>query len=177
VQLANFRSGGDTGNESPWAILRESQSHTLSIPATAQVVTIDIGDPADIHPRNKQEVGRRLALAARHVAYGESLVFSGPVFRKAQFTGNMVRIEFEPQASALAVRGGGNVVSGFEVAGDDRRFHPATAVIGDGAIVATSDEVPTPRALRYAWSDNPEQADLINSDGLPASPFRTDDWK
>ena len=177
VQLANFRSGGDTASESPWAILRESQSHTLSLPATAQVVTIDIGDPADIHPRNKQEVGRRLALAARHVAYGESLVFSGPVFRKAQFTGNRVRIEFEPKASALAVRGGGNVVSGFEVAGDDRRFHPAIAVIEHGAIVAASDEVPTPRALRYAWSDNPVQANLVNSDGLPASPFRTDDWK
>jgi len=104
-------------------------------------------------------------------------VFSGPVFQKAQFTGNKVRIEFEPQASALAVRGGGNVVSGFEVAGDDRRFHPAIAVIEGGAIVAASDEVPTPRALRYAWSDNPVQANLVNSDGLPASPFRTDDWK
>ena len=177
VQLANFRSGGDTANESPWAILRESQSHTLSLPATAQVVTIDIGDPADIHPRNKQEVGRRLALAARHVAYGESLVFSGPVFQKAQFTGNRVRIDFEPQASALSVRGGGNVVSGFEVAGDDRRFHPATAVIEHGAVVVSSDAVPNPRAVRYAWSDNPVQANLVNSDGLPASPFRTDDWK
>jgi len=177
VQLANFRSGGDTANESPWAILRESQSHTLSLPATAQVVTIDVGDPSDIHPRDKQEVGRRLALAARHVAYGESLVFSGPIFQKAQFTGNGARIEFEPQASALAVRGGGKMVAGFEVAGDDRRFHPATAVIEDGAVIVTSDEVPKPKALRYAWSDNPEQANLVNSDGLPASPFRTDDWK
>ena len=157
--------------------MRESQSHTLSLPATAQVVTIDVGDPSDIHPRDKQEVGRRLALAARHVAYGESLVFSGPVFQKAQFTGNGARIEFEPQASALAVRGGGKMVAGFEVADDDRRFHPATAVIEDGAVIVTSDEVPKPKALRYAWSDNPEQANLVNSDGLPASPFRTDDRK
>lgn len=177
VQLANFRSGADTASESPWAILRESQSHTLSLPATAQVVTIDIGDPGDIHPRNKQEVGRRLALAARHVAYGESLVFSGPVFRTAKFNGHSVRIEFEPQASALAVRGGGTMVLGVEVAGDDRRFHPATATIEDGGVVVVSDDVPQSRAIRYAWSDDPEQANLVNSDGLPASPFRTDDWR
>ena len=176
VQLANFRSGADTANGSPWAVLRESQSHTLALPATAQAVTIDIGDPDDIHPRNKQEVGRRLALAARHVAYGESLVFSGPTYRKASFGNGRARIEFEPQTGALAVRGGGNRVRGFEVAGDDHRFHPAIATIEDGnVVVVASDAVSQPRAVRYAWSDNPEQANLANSDGLPASPFRTDD--
>lgn len=175
VQLANFHSGADTATESPWALLRESQSHTLALPATAQVVTIDIGEPEDIHPRNKQEVGRRLALAARHVADGESLVYSGPVYRTAKFDGRSARVEFGLQGSALAVRGGGQTVHGFEVAGDDRRFHPAQATIEGDSVVVTSDAVAQPKAVRYAWSDNPAQADLVNREGLPASPFRTGD--
>lgn len=176
VQLANFESGSDTATRSPWAMLRESQSRALSLPATAQAVAIDIGDPHDIHPLNKQEVGRRLALAARHVAYGESLVFSGPVYRAAKFEGRSVRIEFDMQGSTLAARGGGRTVHGFAVAGDDRRFHPARAEIAGDAIVVTSDAVAQPRAVRYAWSDDPQQANLVNREGLPASPFRTDDW-
>jgi len=175
VQLANFHSGADTATHSPWAVLRESQSRALVLPATAQVVAIDIGDPADIHPLNKQEVGRRLTLAARHVSYGESLVFSGPVYRAAKFDGDSVRIEFDTQGSALAVRGGS--LQGFEVAGDDHHFHPARAVIAGSRVVVTSDAVTQPRAVRYAWSDNPERANLTNGQGLPASPFRTDDWQ
>jgi sialate O-acetylesterase len=175
VQLANFRSGADTATDSPWAVLRESQSRVLALPATAQVVTIDIGDPADIHPLNKQEVGRRLALAARHAAYGESLVFSGPVFREAKFEGRDVRVAFDAQGSALATRDSGKAVHGFEIAGDDRRFHPARATIADNSVIVTSDAVPQPRAVRYAWRDNPDDADLMNREGLPASPFRTDD--
>ena len=177
VQLANFHSGADTATDSPWAMLRESQSRTLALPATAQVVAIDIGNPDDIHPLDKQEVGRRLALAARHVVYGESLVFSGPVYRAAKFEGRSARVEFDSQGSALAVRGGGQAVHGFELAGDDRRFHPARAVIAGDGVVVTSDAVAQPRALRYGWSDNPHEADLVNREGLPASPFRTDDWR
>lgn len=181
VQLANFVSGSDVPGESagagsPWALLRESQSHTLALPATAQAVAIDIGDPNDIHPLNKQEVGRRLALAARHVAYGESLVYSGPAYRAAKFKGREARVEFEPSSSALTVRGGGDAAHGFELAGADRRFHPASAVIQGDTVVLTSAEVAQPQAVRYGWHDNPEQADLINSDGLPASPFRSDSW-
>lgn len=181
VQLANFVSGSDVpgdsaGAGSPWALLRESQSHTLALPATAQAVAIDIGDPNDIHPLNKQEVGRRLALAARHVAYGESLVDSGPVYRAAKFKGREARVEFAPSASALAVRGGGDAAHGFELAGADRRFYPATAAIRGDAVVVTSDAVAQPQAVRYAWRDSPEQADLIDRDGLPASPFRSDSW-
>jgi sialate O-acetylesterase len=177
VQLANFQSGADTATHSPWAMLRESQSSALALPATAQVVAIDIGNPTDIHPLDKQEVGRRLALAARHVGYGESLVFSGPVYRAAKFDGGSVRLEFDLQGSALAARGGGQTVHGFEMAGDDHRFHPARAVIANDTVVVTSDAVVRPRAVRYAWSDNPEEADLVNREGLPASPFRTDDWR
>jgi sialate O-acetylesterase len=181
VQLANFVSGADVpgqsaGVGSPWALLRESQSHTLALPATAQAVAIDIGDPNDIHPLDKQEVGRRLALAARHVAYGESLVYSGPVYRAAKFKGRETRVEFDPSTNALAVRGGGDEVHGFELAGADHRFHPARAVLRGDAVVVTSDAVAQPRAVRYAWSDNPENADLTNRDGLPASPFRSDAW-
>lgn len=176
VQLANFVSGADTATDSPWALLRESQSMTLALPATAQAVTIDIGNPADIHPLDKQGVGHRLALAARQVAYGETLVHSGPVYRAAVFEGREVRVGFEPSASALAVRGGGDAAHGFELAGADRRFHPATATLQGDIVVVTSEAVAQPQAVRYAWHDNPEPADLINRDGLPASPFRSDTW-
>jgi sialate O-acetylesterase len=181
AQLANFKSGGDVPGESagagsPWALLRESQSHTLALPATAQAVTIDIGNPDDIHPADKQQVGHRLALAARHVSYGESLVYSGPVYRTAKFKGRQATVEFDPSTSALATRGGGNEAHGFELAGADHRFHPARAFLEGKTVVVTSEAVAQPQAVRYAWSDNPEHADLINRDGLPASPFRSDAW-
>lgn len=181
VQLASFDSGADqrapdgTVLESPWAILRESQSATLELPATAQVVTIDIGDAHDIHPRNKQEVGRRLALAARHVAYGQSLVFSGPVFRDVRFDGGSARVRFDLQDSSLAVRGGGTRVHGFEIAGANRRFVPAQARIEGDAVSVSAAGVAQPVAVRYAWRDNAEDANLANAEGLPASPFRTGD--
>lgn len=176
VQLANFSSGVDQGDQSPWAVLRESQSATLSLPATAQVVTIDIGNPTDIHPLNKQDVGKRLALAARHVAYGESLVYHGPVHTQAQFSNGAATLAFDDGGGALAVRGGGTRVHGFALAGADRVFHPAAASLVDGRVVVRSDVVKAPVALRYGWSDNPADADLINAAGLPASPFRTDAW-
>lgn len=176
VQLANFSSGVDQGDQSPWAVLRESQSATLSLPATAQVVTIDIGNPADIHPLNKQDVGKRLALAARHVAYGESGVYRGPVHTQAQFSDGGATLAFDDGGSALAVRGGGARVHGFALAGADRVFHAADAELLDGRVVVRSPMVKTPVAVRYGWSDNPADADLINAAGLPASPFRTDAW-
>ena len=176
VQLANFSSGVDQGDQSPWAVLRESQSATLSRPATAQVVTIDIGNPTDIHPLNKQDVGKRLALAARHVAYGESLVYHGPTHTQAQFSAGAATVAFDNGGSALAVRGGGTRVHGFALAGADRVFHPAEASLVDGRVVVRSDVVKAPVAVRYGWSDNPADADLINAAGLPASPFRTDAW-
>jgi len=181
VQLASFVSGADvpaTGiaQSSPWATLRESQSATLSLPATAQVVTIDIGDGADIHPRNKQDVGKRLALAARHVAYGESLAFSGPTFVGAAFGPGNASVRMAANAGALAVRGGGPDVQGFVLAGSDRVFHAAQARIDGDRVVVRSDAVPSPVAVRYAWSDNPVDADLVNDADLPASPFRSDDW-
>jgi sialate O-acetylesterase len=180
VQLASFGSGQDVNAEgrtvSPWAVLRESQSRTLALPVTAQAVTIDVGDPKDVHPLDKKTVGRRLALAARQVAYGETLVYSGPVYRSVVFENDRARLSFDLGGSALAVRGGGNDVRGFEIAGADGRFHPARAVVDGDNVVVRSDAVAKPQAVRYGWRDNPEDADLTNRDGLPASPFRTDAW-
>ena len=176
VQLANFGSGADQGDQSPWAVLRESQSAALSLPHTAQAVTIDIGNATDIHPLNKQDVAHRLALGARTVAYGETLIDRGPVQRTVSFEGGAARIGFDLDGSTLAVRGGGSDVHGFALAGADRRFHPARAHVEGDAVVVRSDAVARPVAVRYGWRDNPEDADLISRDGLPASPFRSDDW-
>ncbi|MGY1521986.1 sialate O-acetylesterase [Luteimonas sp. A482] len=181
VQLASWHSGGDQGDTSPWAVLRESQTATLSLPATAQAVAIDIGDLADIHPKNKQDAGKRLALAARHVAYGEAVVHSGPVFTGATFDGGAATLVFEGNGngeagrSGLTVRGGG-VLQGFRLAGADRMFHPASATIDGEHVVVRSEAVQAPVAVRYAWQDAPVDANLVGASGLPASPFRSDEW-
>ncbi len=176
VQLANFKAGADTATTSPWALLRESQSKALALPATGQAVIIDIGNPDDIHPTNKQDVGHRLALAARHVAYGQSLVYSAPTFTSARFTDGTAWVSFDLQGSALAVRGGGTQVQGFALAGADHVFHPATARIDGDHVVVRSAAVAKPVAVRYGWSENPADANLVNREHLPVSPFRSDDW-
>ena len=173
VQLASYRTGDDQGDTSPWAMVRESQAATLALPATGQAVAIDIGDPDDIHPRNKQDVGKRLALAARRVAYGEDVVDAGPVFEAARFEDGAASLRFS--GDGLAVRGGG-ALQGFRLAGADRVFHPARATIQGARVVVRSDAVPTPVAVRYAWQDAPVDANLVGASGLPAAPFRSDDW-
>jgi len=172
VQLPNFRSGSDTSEGSPWAELRESQSAALALASTGQAVTIGLGDPDDIHPKDKQDVAHRLALIARRVAFGETVVASGPVFRALKIDGNRARLNFDA-ADGLAARGGGTRLSGFEIAGEDHRYRPAQARIEGDSVVVSSAEVPHPAAVRYAWSDNPVEADLIDRNGLPASPFRS----
>src|SRR5690606_14760153 len=134
---------------------------------------IDIGDVADIHPKNKQDVGKRLALAARHLVYGEAVVHSGPAFTGASFDGGAATLAFD--VDGLAVRGDG-VLQGFRLAGADRVFHPASATIEDDRVVVRSDAVQAPVAVRYAWQDAPVDANLVGASGLPASPFRSDDW-
>ena len=176
VQLASFGSGKDSEGRSPWAVLRESQSSALSLPATAQVVAIDVGDADDIHPRDKRDVGRRLALAARRVAYGEDVPWSGPVATGTAFADGAAVVRFDTGAGALAARGGGDVVQGFQLAGADRVFRLATARIDGATLVVRSADVAAPVALRYAWRDDPADANLVNDAGLPASPFRSDDW-
>ena len=175
VQLASFGSGADTPQQSPWSVLRESQTATLALPATGQVVTLDIGDAADIHPRTKRDVGQRLALAARSVAYGESLVHSGPMQRGVRVAGHAAFVNFDTGGASMTVRGGGDL-HGFEVAGADRVFHPARARIEGDTVVASSDAVMAPVAVRYGWHDDAGNANLANAAGLPASSFRSDSW-
>ncbi len=171
VQLANYMARKAEPAESNWAQLREAQTMTLSLPRTGMAVIIDIGDAKDIHPKNKQDVGRRLALAARREAYGENLVYSGPIYDSMKAEGNKARLSFKHVGGGLAARG--DKLAGFSIAGEDKQFVWAEAKIEGDAVVAWSDKVEKPAAVRYAWADNPE-CTLYNKEGLPASPFRTD---
>lgn len=172
VQLANHDRQSDK-TQRTWAYLREAQAEALALPHTGMVVTIDIGDVKDVHPKNKQEVGRRLALLARHHLAGEQVKFSGPLFKSAKREGGAMRVTFE-YGTGLNSRG--NPVVGVEVAGLDRKFVPAVARIDGDTLVATSPGVPEPVAVRYAWHNFPT-ACLFDREGLPASPFRSDRWE
>ncbi len=169
VQLANFK----TGANSDWPMLRESQTETLSLRRTGMAVTTDIGNPDDIHPRNKQDVGKRLALWALSEVYGRKTVFSGPVFRQLTREGATLRLWFDHVGGGLKT--GGGSLEGFVISGPDRIFHPAEARIDGPTVVLTSPAVPEPEAARYGWADDPVNT-LRNAAGLPASPFRTDRW-
>jgi len=171
VQLANYLPGGVEPPDSHWASLREVQRRTLAIPRTAMAVAIDLGEADNIHPKNKQDVGRRLALAARAVAYGEPIEYSGPIVQSAVLEGGRVRLSFDHVGSGLVARG--DKLIGFAVAGDDGTFVWADARIDGDSVLVWSDAVPKPRAVRYAWADNPD-ASLYNREGLPASPFHVE---
>lgn len=179
VQLANFsnwHADPKDPADSTWAELREAQLKTLAAsPNTGQAVTVDIGDPADIHPKDKQTVGRRLALAAMAQAYGrQELAFTGPTLERVDVEGDHVRLQFRPGAERLEQHG--SDMTGFAIAGEDHKFYWARAYIeGVDRVVVHSDQVKRPVAVRYGWADNP-QVSLYNSAGLPASPFRTDSW-
>ncbi len=164
VQISSFTS---TPAET-WGIIREAQRRTLSLAGTAMTVTLDVGEADNVHPADKQTVGSRLALAARAVAYGEQLEYSGPLFRQAATEGGSLRVYFT-HAEGLMARGG--TLEGFEVAGGDKRFHPATARVDGTTVLASADGVAHPRYVRYAWANAPIQANLFNGAGLPASTF------
>jgi sialate O-acetylesterase len=174
VQLANFGARSPEPWDSAWAALRDEQRKTLDrVPATGLAVTIDIGEAADIHPRNKQDVGHRLAGWALATTYGKGGEWSGPLYRAASIEGDRIRVEFDHVGQALVARGA--TLAGFEIAGADRRFVRADARIEGRTVVVSSPSVAAPAAVRYAWDDDPEVS-LFNTGGLPASPFRTDDW-
>jgi sialate O-acetylesterase len=164
VQISNFKS---SPNED-WAELREQQLKTLELRNTAMAVTIDIGNPDNVHPTDKVDVGHRLALAARALAYGEDVSYSGPIFRQATPEGGAIRAWFDHHAKGLMAKGGD--LTGFEVAGSDGKFVSATAKIDGNTVMLTSDAVTEPKFVRYGWANSP-QCNLFNGEGLPASPF------
>jgi sialate O-acetylesterase len=176
VQLANFKAPKDEPGDSDWAELREAQSMALSVAKTGMAVIIDIGEADDIHPRNKQDVGKRLALAAKKVAYGMDVVHSGPMYDSMEIAGDKIRIRFTSTGSGLMVKDNYGYIKGFAVAGKDKKFIWANAILDGNEVVVWSPVVQNPVAVRYAWADNPDDANLYNKEGLPASPFRTDQW-
>lgn len=176
VQLANLGAAPAVPGQSNWAELREAQANALSLPNTGMAVTHDLGERNDIHPLNKLDVGQRLALAARAMAYKENkLVYSGPVFRTMKVKGHKCFLQFDTQGSALIAQNEAPL-KGFQIAGNDHTFYWANAIIEGDRVIVWSDAVTAPVAIRYAWANNPEGANLYNKEGLPASSFRTDDW-
>ena len=173
VQLPGFMDYNYLPSESNWAVLRESQFKALKVPNTAMAVAIDLGEWNDIHPDNKKDVGERLALAALKTAYGEDLIYSGPLFQSATVEGDKIVVRFTNTGSGL-VTTDGEAPGEFAIAGSDKNFVWARAKIENGKVVVWSDEVPAPLYVRYAWADNPVNPNLYNREGLPASPFRTD---
>lgn len=169
VQLAPFRYGGDTGQ---LAELREAQMMTLDLANTGMAVTMDIGNITDIHPKNKQDVGKRLALWALAKDYGQDVVYSGPLYRSMVVVGDTARLHFDHAAGLRAGEGG---LKSFLVAGEDRVFHPGSARVDGGTLLVKSDAVPRPVAVRYCWGTE-DEGSLFNGAGLPASSFRSDAW-
>jgi sialate O-acetylesterase len=166
VQLANYKTSPDSW----WPALRDAQLHTLELANTGMAVTIDIGDADNIHPKNKQDVGHRLALAARAIAYGEKVEYSGPIPRTVTPDGDGLRVWFDHVGTGLQTKGA--ELRGFEIAGADRVFHPADARIDGNTVVLKGAGVATPVFARYAWKDNPD-GNLYNVENLPASPFQS----
>ena len=151
----------------------------LRVPKTGQAVIIDIGEAKDIHPKNKQDVGKRLALIALAKDYGKKIEFSGPVYKSIGIEGNKVRLSFDHAEglNAKANSAGETKLMRFEIAGADKKFVWAQATIEGEQVIVTHPSIKQPVAVRYAWADNPEGCNLYNKAGLPASPFRTDQWK
>ncbi len=171
VQLPNFEDVQYLPAESSWAVLREGTRKTLSVPNTGMAVTIDVGEWNDIHPDRKKEVGERLALAAMKVAYGEkNVVYSGPTLQSQTVDGNKVILTFTNTGSGLTTADG-EALSSFSIAGADKKFVWAKASIEGDKVIVWSDAVTAPRYVRYAWADNPDNPNLYNKEGLPASPF------
>lgn len=174
VQLASFMEANYLPSESQWAQFRDAQFKTLAVPNTGMAVAIDLGEWNDIHPDRKKEVGERLALQARKVAYNEKdVVASGPLFQSAVIEGNKMNISFTGIGGGL-VTGDGEELAYFAIAGDDKKFVWAKATIEGNKVVVWNDAVPNPKYVRYAWADNPDGANLYNKEGLPASPFTTE---
>ena len=177
VSLANFNPPVEKPAESNWAELREAQTKTLSLSNTGMALAIDIGEANDIHPKNKQDVGKRLALNALKIAYNKDIVFSGPMYKSVEFKDGKAIVTFSETGSGLKAKDKYGYLKGFTIAGDDKKFKWAKAEIFDSqTVVVYSEEIKDPKSVRYGWANNPDNVNLYNVEGLPANPFRTDDW-
>ena len=176
VQLANYKTENQVPAPSEWAELREAQTMAMDLENTGMAVTIDIGEAGDIHPRNKVDVGKRLALAAKSIAYKRSTIWHGPKVQNVHFLDGYVLLSYDPESGNIVTRDKFGYIRGFELAGVDRKFHWARAKIEGNQVKVFCDWVKNPVAVRFCWSDNPGTVDLYNKDGLPALPFRTDHW-
>lgn len=179
VQLSTYNDkNGNSQRGSAWGELREAQTMALSLPNTGMAVTTDVGDPKDIHPTNKQDVGKRLAALALDKTYSLKRVSSGPAFQSMKIEGNKIILSFSNIGSGfMAANDPYGYLKGFEIAGSDQKFSYAKALIDGDRIVVFQDNVSAPVAVRYNWADDASAGNLYNKDGFPASPFRTDKWK
>jgi sialate O-acetylesterase len=178
VQLASYRAAStEPGVPDPWALCQDRMRRVLeTTPKTGMAIINDVGEVGDIHPKNKKDPGERLARWALAKDYGKELIYSGPLFKTSEVKDGAIRVTFDQSGSGLKSRDGG-ALKRFEIAGADKVWKWADAKIdGTDSVIVSSAEVKQPAAVRYAWASNPEGANLINSDGLPASVFRTDDW-
>ncbi len=178
VQLATYRTKGNNSNEgSGWAELREAQTMALQLPNTGMVVTTDLGNPNDIHPTNKQDVGKRMAAIALNNLYGKPMICNGPTYKTMQIIDNEVVLSFDYLGSGLIARDKYGNIKGFEMAGSDQVFYYARAFIRGNTVVVSCDQVANPDAVRFGWVGDASECNLFNKEGFPAVPFRTDEWK
>jgi sialate O-acetylesterase len=175
VQLANYKAKKIEPSDDDWAELREAQAMALQQPNTGMACAIDIGDANDIHPKNKEDVGKRLYLSARKVAYDENIISSGPVYQSMRIEGGKIRLKFTSIGNGLTTRNN-ETLKGFSIAGKDNKFCWADAKIDRDEIVVSAIKVEFPLAVRYSWESNPD-GNLYNKEGLPAPPFRTDNLR
>ena len=177
AQLSSYDEfGGNANKGSKWAELREAQTQTLQLPNTGMCVTIDIGNAKDIHPKNKQDVGLRLAAIALHNDYNKDIVFKGPTYESMQVKDQEIIISFKNIGSGLLVRDKYGYLKGFEIAGADNKFYYAKAYVKDNKVIVFNDVVLNPKAVRYGWADDAGDSNLYNKENFPAVPFRTDNW-
>jgi sialate O-acetylesterase len=178
VQLSTFNEfNGNSITGSRWAELREAQTQTLQLSNTGMAVTTDIGNAKDIHPTNKQDVGARLASIALNNVYSKKMICSGPMYKSMEIKGSQIVLIFNNIGSGLSTSDNTENVKGFEIAGADKVFHVAKAIIKDNKVIVSSEAVPNPVAVHYGWADDDTEINLFNKEKFPASPFRTDDWE
>ncbi|MDP2068926.1 MAG: sialate O-acetylesterase [Lutibacter sp.] len=177
VQLATYKTTGNSNEGCDWAELQEAQTLTLKVPNTGMAVTTDIGNPNDIHPGNKQDVGKRLAVLALNSTYNIPMVCNGPNYKSMEIIGNKIVVSFDNIGTGLSTPDKYGYIKGFEIAGKDEVFHYAKAFIQDNKVVLSSEEVASPIAVHFSWIGDASESNLFNKEGFPAVPFRTDEWK